>query len=109
MGTSHLSPLSRITLYVQEASPAYLMVVAMGIAGAVLASLLQIYGFVLLSRVSGGVAILAVAGMLYFLLISGPITAPKYRLPFEPVLIILQAMALVELWPRLRRLAGGSI
>ncbi len=109
MGTSHLSPLSRITLYVQEASPAYLMVVAMGIAGAVLASLLQIYGFVLLSRVSGGVAILAVAGMLYFLLISGPITAPKYRLPFEPVLIILQAMALVEVWPRLRRLAGESI
>jgi hypothetical protein len=46
--------------------------------------------------------------MLYFLLISGPITAPKYRLPLEPVLIILQAMALVELWPRLRRMAGGS-
>jgi hypothetical protein len=54
-------------------------------------------------------AFLGIAGMLYFLLISGPITAPKYRLPFEPVLIILQAMALVELWPRLRRMAGGRI
>lgn len=109
IGTSHLDLLSRITLYVQEASPVYLAVVAVGIIGAVLASLLQIYGFVLLSRVSGWVAILSVAGMLYFLLISGPITAPKYRLPFEPVLIILQALALVELWPRLRRMAGGSI
>jgi len=109
MGTSHLDLLSRITLYMQEASPVYLAVVAIGMIGAVLSSLLQIYGFVLLSRVSGGVAILSVAGMLYFLLISGPITAPKYRLPFEPVLIILQAMALVELWPRLRRTAGGSI
>jgi hypothetical protein len=108
-GTSHMDPLSRITLYIQEASPVYLAVVIMGIVGAVLTSLLQIYGFVLLSRVSGGVAILSVAGMLYFLFISGPITAPKYRLPFEPVLIILQAMALVELWPRLRRMAGGSI
>ena len=108
-GTSHLDPLSRITLYIQEASPVYLAVVAMGMVGAVLASLLQIYGFVILSRMSGWVAFLGVAGMMYFLLISGPITAPKYRLPFEPVLIILQAMAMVELCPRLRRMAGGRI
>jgi len=109
MGTSHLDLLSRITLYMQEASPVYLAVVAIGIVGAVLTSLLQIYGFVLLSRVSGWVAFLGIAGMFYFLLISGPITAPKYRLPFEPVLIILQAMALVALWPRLRRVAGERI
>jgi len=108
-GTSHLDSMSRITLYVQEASPIYLAVVAMGIVGAVLASLLQIYGFALLSRMSGWLGFLAVAGMLYFLLISGPITAPKYRLPFEPALIILQAMALVDLWPRLRRMTGGNI
>jgi hypothetical protein len=108
-GTSHLDPISRITRYIQEASPAYLAVVAMGIVGAVLASLLQVYGFVLLSRISGWMAFLAIAGMLYFLLISGPITAPKYRLPFEPALIILQAMAIVELWPRLRRMAGSRI
>ena len=109
MGTSHLDLLSRITLYMQEASPVYLAAVAIGVVGAVLASLLQIYGFVLLSRVSGWVAFLGIAGMFYFLLISGPITAPKYRLPFEPVLIILQAMALVALWPRLRRVAGERI
>ena len=81
----------------------------MGIVGTVLASLLQVYGFVLLSRISGWMAFLAIAGMLNFLLISGPITAPKYRLPFEPALIILQAMAIVELWPRLRRMAGSRI
>ena len=109
MGTSQLDLLSRITLYVQEASPVYLAAVGIGVVGAVLASLLQIYGFVLLSRVSGWMAFLGIASMLYFLLISGPITAPKYRLPFEPLLIILQAMALVELWPRLRRMAGGRI
>ena len=109
MSTSHLDLLSRITLYMQEASPVYLAAVAIGVVGAVLASLLQIYGFVLLSRVSGWMAFLGIAGMLYFLLISGPITAPKYRLPFEPVLIILQAMALVALWPRLRRMAGERI
>ena len=108
-GTSHLDLPSRITLYMQEASPTYLAVVAIGIAGTVFALLLQIYGFVLLARVSGWMAFLGIAGMLYFLLISGPITAPKYRLPLEPVLIILQAMALVELWPRLRRMAGGRI
>jgi hypothetical protein len=105
--TSHLDSLSRITLYIQESSPLYLAVVAVGLAGAVLASLLQIYGVVLLSRLSGWMAILGVAVVLYFLLISGPITAPKYRLPFAPVLIILQAVALVELWPRLRRMTGG--
>jgi hypothetical protein len=109
MGTSQLDLLSRITLYMQEASPVYLAAVAIGVVGAVLASLLQIYGFVILSRVSGWMALLGIVGMLYFLLISGPITAPKYRLPFEPVLIILQAMALVALWPRLRRMAGERI
>jgi hypothetical protein len=108
-GTSHLSPTSRIARYMQEASPVYMAVVAIGIVGAVLASLLQIYGFVLLARISGWTAFLAVAGMLYFLLISGPITAPKYRLPFEPVLIILQAMAVVKLWLRLHRMAGARI
>ena len=109
MRTSHLDLLSRITLYIQEASPVYLAAVAIGVVGAVLASLLQIYGFVLLSRVSGWMAFLGIAGMLYFLLISGPITAPKYRLPFEPVLIILQVMALVDVWLRLRRAAGRRI
>ena len=109
VGTSHLDLTSRIARYMQKASPVYLAVVAIGIVGAVLASLLQIYGFVFLARISGWMAFLAVAGMLYFLLISGPITAPKYRLPFEPVLIILQVMALVDVWLRLRRAAGRRI
>jgi hypothetical protein len=30
----------------------------------------------------------------YFLLINGPVGAPKYRLPFEPIMIIFQAIAL---------------
>jgi hypothetical protein len=53
--------------------------------------------------------LVAAGGVLYFLLISGPIVSPKYRLPFEPGLIILQAMALVDLWPWLKRLTGGKI
>jgi hypothetical protein len=107
--TSHLDPILRIMRYIQEASPVYLATIATGIVSAVLASLLQIYGFVLFSRASGWAAFIAVVCMLYVLLISGPITAPKYRLPLEPFLIILQTMALVELWPRLRRMAGGRI
>jgi hypothetical protein len=33
----------------------------------------------------------------YFLLISGPVATPKYRLPMEPVLIVLAAIPLARL------------
>ena len=107
--TSHLDLISRVTSYLQEASPVYLAAAAMGLVFAVVASGLQLYGFILLARISGWIALVAAGGVLYFLLISGPIVSPKYRLPFEPGLIILQAMALVDLWPWLKRLTGGKI
>ena len=30
-----------------------------------------------------------------FLLVTGPVTSPKYRMPMEPILVLLQAIAFV--------------
>jgi hypothetical protein len=40
--------------------------------------------------------------VLYCLGVTGPVTSPKYRLPLEPVLIILTALGLAApFWARL--------
>jgi 4-amino-4-deoxy-L-arabinose transferase-like glycosyltransferase len=65
--------------------------------------LLQVWGFVVLlrSRVWEGAFCLIV--LLYFLLISGPIGYAKYRLPFEPILIVMQSVGVFHIWVKLRR------
>lgn len=54
---------------------------------------LQAAGLVLLFRASFWAAMCAVGILAYFLVINGPVATPKYRLPMEPVLIVLTAIA----------------
>jgi 4-amino-4-deoxy-L-arabinose transferase-like glycosyltransferase len=61
--------------------------------------LLQLGGLVVLARRGQIWLALLCAGLIsYFLLISGPVGYTKYRLPFEPILSILAAVTLNELW-----------
>jgi hypothetical protein len=48
-------------------------------------------------------AALAGAVLAYFLLLNGPVAAPKYRLPMQPVLIVLAAIPLAWLTERRSR------
>src|SRR5262245_37129594 len=58
---------------------------------------LEAVGFVMLARSLPWAAVLAGGVLAYFLLIGGPVATPKYRLPMEPVLIVLAAIPLARL------------
>jgi hypothetical protein len=57
-------------------------------------------GFVMLARTTPWAALFAAGVLAYFLLLNGPIAAPKYRLPMEPVLILLAAIPLARVAER---------
>lgn len=68
------------------------------IAGALILSAislgLQGYGFIRLTGRLPWAAVFATLLIVYVLLVTGPIVSPKYRLPAEPVLIVLAAIGL---------------
>jgi hypothetical protein len=63
---------------------------------------LELIGFVMLARTLPWAALFAAGVVGYFLLVNGPVAAPKYRLPMEPVLIVLAAIPLARLVSRFR-------
>lgn len=80
----------------------YFWILAAGLAGTALARLGQVAGLV--AAVRGGwswrsLAVLAVVAA-YLLAITGPITGVKYRLPLEPILILLLAEAALRVGRR---------
>jgi hypothetical protein len=58
---------------------------------------LEAVGFVMLARTLPWAAVFAGGVVAYFLLLSGPVATAKYRLPMEPVLIVLAAIPLARL------------
>ncbi len=81
-------------------------VILMVFAGCVtaLTRVFQTIGMLYIGKASGlpfkpALFLIATAG--YFLAVTGPITGVKYRLPFEPVLIIFLSAGLVSLYSRL--------
>lgn len=59
--------------------------------------LLAAVGLVMLARASPWAALFATGIVTYFLMLNGPVATPKYRLPIEPVLIVLAALPLAAL------------
>ena len=58
---------------------------------------LEAIGLVMLARSFPVAAALAAGLLAYLLLLSGPVAISKYRLPVEPVLLILAALPLATL------------
>jgi hypothetical protein len=54
--------------------------------------MLEAIGFVMLARMLPWAAVFAGGVLAYFLLLNGPAANAKYRLPMEPVLIVLSAL-----------------
>jgi hypothetical protein len=63
---------------------------------------LEAIGFVMLARMSPWAAVFAGSLLAYFLLLNGPVATPKYRMPMQPVLIVLAAIPLTWLFDRRR-------
>jgi hypothetical protein len=68
-----------------------------GLAGMLVFLVLEVIGFVMLAQILPWAAALAATVLVYFSLLNGPVIGPKYRLPMEPVLIVLAAIPLARL------------
>jgi 4-amino-4-deoxy-L-arabinose transferase-like glycosyltransferase len=75
----------------------YQLVLLVGLVAMLPFLMLEAIGFVMLARTRPWAALFAGGVLAYFLLITGPVAAPKYRLPMEPVLIVLAALPLAWL------------
>jgi hypothetical protein len=68
-----------------------------------LSRMLQVWGLIRLLRRNPWECFSLVLIIGYFLIVSGPVGYAKYRLPFEPILIVFLAVGLRDLFLRLRR------
>jgi hypothetical protein len=103
------SLLERAKTYFFERPGLYQVLLAAGLATMLPFLLLEAAGLVMLARRLPWAAACAGGLLAYFLLLSGPVASPKYRVPMEPVLIILAAIPLawlVQPFQRARPSAG---
>ena len=94
--------------YVFEHLSLYQVLLLVGLASMLPFLVLEVVGFIMLARALPWAAVLGGGVLAYFLLINGPIAAPKYRLPMEPVLIVLCAIPLAA-WFQLIKARRKSI
>ena len=95
---------ARVVQFVEGNNPNYLFWFFGALIIGFIGCLLQLFGFVMLARRATLASCFAALAICYFLLANGPVSLPKYRLPYEPVLIVCQAIAMLWIWRRLRRL-----
>ncbi|MGA7489210.1 MAG: hypothetical protein WBW74_19980, partial [Xanthobacteraceae bacterium] len=86
--------------YLLEDPGRYQLLLLAGLVAMVPFLVLETVGFVMLARAWPGAAVLAGGVLVYFLLVNGPVATPKYRLPMEPVLIVLAAIPLARIAER---------
>jgi hypothetical protein len=98
----------RTRVYFFERPGLYQVLLAIGLATMLPFLLLEAIGFVMLVQRRPRAAVLAGGVLAYFLVLSGPVATPKYRLPMEPVLIVLAAIPLASLGERRRRMSAAE-
>jgi hypothetical protein len=98
--TAGTSLWQRARAYLFAEPGAYQILLLLGLLAMLPFLALEAIGFVMLARSKPWAAALASAVLAYFLLLNGPVAAPKYRLPMEPVLMVLAAIPLAWLTER---------
>ena len=93
----------RARAYLFDEPGPYQVLLLVGILATLPFLVLEAIGFVMLARNMPWAAAFAAAVLAYFLLLNGPVAAPKYRLPMEPVLIVLAAIPLARVTERRTR------
>ena len=99
---------SRSQTYLFDSPGLYQGIFVVSVLAALPFLLLQVAGFVMLVRERPWAAVFAGGTLAYFLMVNGPVATPKYRLPMEPVLIVLTAIALERALNRGRAMKGSS-
>lgn len=90
--------IAHISNFLSGSSLWYVVFASAGFVFSALMSGAQLLGAILLARRLFWPFCFAFLCVSYFLAINGPVASPKYRLPFEPVLIIWCAIAFEWLW-----------
>jgi Dolichyl-phosphate-mannose-protein mannosyltransferase len=98
----------RTRAYVFDDPGRYQALLIAGLVGMLPFLALEAIGFVMLARMLPWAAILAGGVLAYFLLLNGPVATAKYRLPIEPVLIVLAAVPLARLVERHCRIPASG-
>ena len=98
--TSGTTLWERARAYVFDDPGRYQVLLIAGLIGMLPFLALEAIGFVMLARMLPWAALLAGGVLAYFLLLNGPVATAKYRLPMEPVLIVLAAIPLARLVER---------
>jgi 4-amino-4-deoxy-L-arabinose transferase-like glycosyltransferase len=80
--------------YIFDDPGLYQVILVLGLIATLPFLVLEAIGFAMLARALPWGAVFAGGVLAYFLLVNGPIATPKYRLPMEPVLIVLTAIPL---------------
>ncbi len=88
----------RVVAWLAAGSTGWKIVAGIGLLATAIGAVFAAWGFVRLARNFPWTAFFTGGVILYFLLIMGPVAAPKYRLPFAPATIILTAFGLIDLW-----------
>jgi hypothetical protein len=86
--------------YLFDDPAAYQVLLIVGLVAMLPILMLEAAGFVMLARTLPWAAVCAGGVLAYFLLLNGPVATPKYRLPMEPILIVLAAIPLARLAER---------
>jgi len=86
----------------------YQLLLILGLIAMVPFLVLEAIGFVMLARTLPWAAVFGGGVIAYFLLLSGPVATPKYRLPIEPVLIVLAAIPLAWVAERRKRIGAAA-
>ncbi len=84
-------------VYLLDDPGSYQLLLVGGLVAMLPILMLEAVGFVMLARTLPWAAVLAAGVIGYFLLLNGPVATPKYRLPMEPVLIVLAAIPLARM------------
>ncbi len=88
--------------YFFNSTSLYQILLLVGLIAMVPFVVLEVFGFVILAKRLPWAAACAFGICAYYLLINGPIASAKYRLPIEPILIVLTAMSIEGLGVRFR-------
>jgi 4-amino-4-deoxy-L-arabinose transferase-like glycosyltransferase len=93
-------------------SAAHAWALLLGLAGVAVVRVIQLFGLIDILRQGGKLAAVLLLGgwCVFVLVITGPVASPKYRLPLEPVLMVLTGAGFYMLrsaWLR-RKSAGGK-
>ena len=93
--TPGTSLVERAMRYFSASTAAFAGIIILSAAASAISTVLAALGFAILLRTRPAFAALAAVSIVYFLILTGPIGSPKYRVPMEPSLIILAAVGIV--------------